>query len=101
MITRSSATPANGASTSMTSGSATHVGQPQPLKLSVNCQYTYAKNMPIAPWAKLNTPVVVYTTTRPLADIAMMPATGNATTTRLVSLVPLTGFPAQAALLTS
>ena len=38
--------------------------------LTVSSQSTYARNMPIAPWAKLKMPVVVYTTTSPLADIA-------------------------------
>ena len=46
------------------------VGQPQPVSLSVICQQTYAQNMPMPPCAKLKMPVVVYTTTRPLANIA-------------------------------
>ena len=56
MIARSSPIPSNGAMTSTTSGSATACGTPC---ATVSSQSTYARNMPIAPWAKLNTPVVV------------------------------------------
>ena len=47
--------------------SASHVGHPQP---KCSCQYTNAPNMPTAPCARLNTPEVVYVTTRPVAAIA-------------------------------
>ncbi len=56
MIVRSSRTPKSGASTSTTSGNTMSWGQ---WRSTVSSQSTYAKNMPIAPWAKLNTPVVV------------------------------------------
>jgi len=38
--------------------------------LTFSSQYTNARNMPIAPWAKLKIPDVVYVTTRPLAATA-------------------------------
>ena len=33
--------------------------------LTFSSQYTYVRNIPIAPWAKLKMPDVVYVTTRP------------------------------------
>ena len=56
MIKRSRPTPRSGAATSTTRISATIVGMPW---LTRSSQYTYAMNMPIAPWAKLKMPVVV------------------------------------------
>ena len=55
-ITRSSRMPNSGAATSSTTTMATGAGHPQPI---VICQYRKAASIPAAPWAKLNTPVVV------------------------------------------
>ena len=55
-ITRSSSTPKSGASTNRITTTATGVGQPHP---TCSCQKVKAASMPAAPWAKLNTPVVV------------------------------------------
>ncbi len=67
MITSSSSTPNSGASTSSTTTSDERAGQPQSNR---SCQYTNAKSIPAAPWAKLKMPVVVYVRTRPLAMTA-------------------------------
>lgn len=67
MTARSRAMPNSGATTSTVNGMAIHVGQPQP---TVSCHVRYAAIIPMAPWAKLNTPVVEYTTTSPVADMA-------------------------------
>ena len=56
MMTRSNARPNSGAAISSTTTRATGTGHPQP---TVSCQYANAASMPAAPWAKLNTPVVV------------------------------------------
>ncbi len=55
MIPRSMSTPISGAATSTVSRMPTMVGSPMSTR---NSQYTYARNMPMAPWAKLNTPDV-------------------------------------------
>ena len=39
-------------------------GQPH---ATANCQYVYAATLPIAPFAKLKMPYVVYVTTSPVA----------------------------------
>ena len=59
--------PMIGAATNTVSKSATNVCTPQPTWI---CQNTYARNIPIAPWAKLKMPEVVYVTTRPVAATA-------------------------------
>ena len=56
MIARSSPIPISGAITSTTSGTAMTCGT---FHCTVSCQSTYARNMPIAPCAKLKMPVVV------------------------------------------
>ena len=56
MIPRSMSTPMSGAATSTVSRIPTMVGSPMSTR---NHQYTKARNMPMAPWAKLNTPDVV------------------------------------------
>ena len=48
--------PMSGAATNTVSRSATKVWMPQS---TWSCQNTYARNMPIAPWAKLKMPDVV------------------------------------------
>ena len=55
MISRSISTPMRGAATSTVSRIPTIVGSPMSTR---SCQYTNARNMPMAPWAKLNTPDV-------------------------------------------
>ena len=67
MRMRSSPMPKSGAITRTTSGKAIHDGRPQD---TLSCHPTKAAIMPIAPWAKLKTPVVEYTTTSPVADSA-------------------------------
>src|SRR5436190_17266227 len=57
--------------------------------------------MPIAPCAKLKMPVVVLTTTSPVADIAKMPAMGAAKINMSTTVVNVTGLPAHAAQLTA
>ena len=64
---RSSATPTMGARTKMTTNSASGAGQ---CLLMRSSQYTKARKQPMAPWAKLNTPVVEYVTTSPPAEMA-------------------------------
>ena len=59
--------PMIGAATNTVSKSATNVWMPQSTWI---CQNTYARNIPIAPWAKLKMPEVVYVTTRPVAATA-------------------------------
>ena len=56
MSTRSMAAPMSGAATNTVSNSATRVCIPH---CTWSCQNTYARNMPIAPWAKLKMPEVV------------------------------------------
>jgi hypothetical protein len=60
-----------GASTRRTVASAIGAGHPHPVS---SCQYANAPSIPIAPWAKLKMPVVVYVSTRPLAARAKMDA---------------------------
>ena len=67
MSTRSTSAPNSGANTSTEMSSAGIVGTPQS---TFSCQYTNAPNMPIAPWAKLKMPDVVYVTTSPDAATA-------------------------------
>jgi hypothetical protein len=55
MIPRSMSTPISGAATSTVSKIPTMVGSPMS---TLNSQYTKARNMPMAPCAKLNTPDV-------------------------------------------
>ncbi len=55
MISRSMSTPMRGAATSTVSRIPTMTGSPMSTR---NSQYTKARNMPMAPWAKLNTPDV-------------------------------------------
>jgi hypothetical protein len=59
--------PKSGANTASTSSSDGHVPQPQS---TFACQYRNAATIPMAPWAKLKTPDVVYVTTSPLAAMA-------------------------------
>ena len=54
--TRSINAPMSGAATNTVSIRATKVWIPQSTR---NCQKTYARNMPMAPWAKLKMPEVV------------------------------------------
>ena len=63
--------PNSGPSTRRTTAIAIGVGQPQSNR---SCQYANAPSIPIAPWAKLNTPVVVYVSTSPLAATARIAA---------------------------
>ena len=67
MSTRSMPAPNKGAMTKMQRISESGAGTPQSTR---NCQYTNAMNMPMAPWAKLKMPDVVYVTTMPEAAIA-------------------------------
>jgi hypothetical protein len=89
MIARSRKIPSAGAITSTVSGTAITWGTPW---LTDSSQSTYARNMPIAPCAKLKMPVVVYTTTSPVADIARMPAIGSAKMTMSTRVVNVTGI---------
>src|SRR4051812_36477822 len=98
MIARSRKIPSAGAITSTVSGTAITWGTPW---FTDSSQSTYARNMPIAPCAKLKMPVVVYTTTSPVADIARMPAIGSAKMTMSTRVVNVTGLPAHAAQLTT
>ena len=56
MIARSRPIPIRGAITSTVSGTAMSCGTPWS---TASSQSTYARNIPIAPWAKLKMPVVV------------------------------------------
>ena len=56
MSTRSRATPMSGA---MTSRQTPMAQGPAQCSCTRSCQYTNAMSIPIAPWAKLNTPLVV------------------------------------------
>ena len=56
-----------GATTPRVTSSASGVGQPWLMRSS---QYTKARNIPMAPWAKLKTPDVMYVTTSPVAEMA-------------------------------
>src|SRR3954469_22032477 len=67
MTSRSRATPYAGAITSRTSAMEGHVPSPA---WTCSCQYRNAMIMLVAPWAKLNTRVVVYVRTRPDAATA-------------------------------
>ena len=67
ITTRSTTTPSTGAATKRTMASETNSGSPHPCH---SCQNRYAINIPMAPWAKLKMPVVLYVTTRPLAVTA-------------------------------
>ena len=67
MSTRSMSAPMIGAATNTVSNSATKVWIPHP---TCSCQKMYARNIPIAPCAKLKMPEVVYVTTSPVAATA-------------------------------
>jgi len=67
MRTRSMSAPSAGAITRIVRNSAIGAGMP---RLTRSSQYTNAMNIPMAPWAKLKMPEVVYVTTRPVAAIA-------------------------------
>ncbi len=67
MMPRSMPAPNRGAITSNTMATASGVGSPHSTS---SCQYVNAPSMPMAPCAKLNTPVVVYVSTSPLAAMA-------------------------------
>ena len=64
MSTRSISAPISGANTKRTRTRASGVGKPW---FTDSSQYMKAATMPIAPWAKLKMPDVVYVTTRPMA----------------------------------
>ena len=67
MSPRSSKAPSSGAITKIVAINAIGAGTP---RLTRSSQYTNAMNMPMAPWAKLKIPDVVYVTTMPEAAIA-------------------------------
>jgi hypothetical protein len=64
ITTRSTTIPSIGAATNKTMASDSSSGSAHPCH---SCQNRYAMTMPMAPWAKLKMPVVLYVTTRPLA----------------------------------
>ena len=66
-MSRATPRPNMGARIPSVTASASGADQPQSKR---SCQYTNAPIMAMAPWAKLNTPVVVYVRTRPLATMA-------------------------------
>ena len=59
--------PSAGAITRIVRNSAIGAGMP---RLTRSSQYTNAMNIPMAPWAKLKMPEVVYVTTMPDAAMA-------------------------------
>ncbi len=67
MRTRSMSAPSSGASTRIVRNSEIGAGMP---RLTRSSQYTNAMNIPMAPWAKLKMPDVVYVTTMPDAAMA-------------------------------